>query len=301
MESIGMWQQVGFLADIFDRFKRHGLSVDLIGSSETNVTVSKYEFGSDQLLSLNNRNEGRSFFHLDALGSTVNLTQPNGSARQSIFYDAWGIERDRIGSSANNFTFTGHELDEETGLIYAKARFYDPDIGRFLSQDIVLGNVANPPSLHRYYYVQQNPLIFVDPTGNIAFIQNIREKLKTTRQDTIDAGVDIAENSTVQRIFGASRAIASTAGVLAGVAGFADSTLGLINFGGNLAVGLAAPFAPESEFVLQSAEEVGSALEDVGAAARTVKEMGVAGTGRAALGLAKSGGDKLFAALRARK
>ena len=40
MESIGMWQQVGFLADVFERFKRHGLSVDLIGSSETNVTVS---------------------------------------------------------------------------------------------------------------------------------------------------------------------------------------------------------------------------------------------------------------------
>ncbi|MFN7137218.1 MAG: aspartate kinase, partial [Thermomonas sp.] len=40
MESIGMWQQVGFLADIFERFKRHGLSVDMIGSAETNVTVS---------------------------------------------------------------------------------------------------------------------------------------------------------------------------------------------------------------------------------------------------------------------
>ena len=40
MESIGMWQQVCFLADIFVRFKRHGLSIDLIGSSETNVTVS---------------------------------------------------------------------------------------------------------------------------------------------------------------------------------------------------------------------------------------------------------------------
>ncbi|MEG3182425.1 bifunctional aspartate kinase/diaminopimelate decarboxylase [Novilysobacter erysipheiresistens] len=40
MESIGMWQQVGFLADIFERFRRHGLSVDLIGSSETNVTIS---------------------------------------------------------------------------------------------------------------------------------------------------------------------------------------------------------------------------------------------------------------------
>lgn len=40
MESVGMWQQVGFLADVFEHFKRHGLSVDLIGSAETNVTVS---------------------------------------------------------------------------------------------------------------------------------------------------------------------------------------------------------------------------------------------------------------------
>ncbi|KFN45044.1 bifunctional aspartate kinase/diaminopimelate decarboxylase [Arenimonas oryziterrae] len=40
METIGMWQQVGFLSDVFERFKQHGLSIDLIGSSEANVTVS---------------------------------------------------------------------------------------------------------------------------------------------------------------------------------------------------------------------------------------------------------------------
>jgi bifunctional diaminopimelate decarboxylase / aspartate kinase len=51
MESIGMWQQVGFLADMFERFKRHGLSVDLIGSAETNVTVSLDP--SDNLVSTN--------------------------------------------------------------------------------------------------------------------------------------------------------------------------------------------------------------------------------------------------------
>jgi diaminopimelate decarboxylase/aspartate kinase len=51
METIGMWQQVGFLADIFERFKRHGLSVDLIGSSEANVTVSLDP--SDNLVSSN--------------------------------------------------------------------------------------------------------------------------------------------------------------------------------------------------------------------------------------------------------
>src|SRR5690606_16680937 len=40
METVGMWQSVGFLAGVFERFRRHGLSVDLIGSAETNVTVS---------------------------------------------------------------------------------------------------------------------------------------------------------------------------------------------------------------------------------------------------------------------
>ena len=51
METIGMWQQVGFLADVFARFRTHGLSVDLIGSSEANVTVSLDP--SDNLVSTN--------------------------------------------------------------------------------------------------------------------------------------------------------------------------------------------------------------------------------------------------------
>lgn len=51
METIGMWQQVGFLSDVFERFKAHGLSVDLIGSSEANVTVSLDP--SDNLVSTN--------------------------------------------------------------------------------------------------------------------------------------------------------------------------------------------------------------------------------------------------------
>ena len=66
-------------------------------ASDTGQTVSKYDYGLDQLVSLNNRVEGRSFFHLDALRSTVNLTDGGGSARQSILYDAWGNERERIG------------------------------------------------------------------------------------------------------------------------------------------------------------------------------------------------------------
>jgi len=134
-------------------------------ADETNATVSKYDYGLDQLVSLDNRSEGRSFFHLDILGSTVNLTRSNGSAHQSIFYDAWGIERERIGTSANNFTFTGHELDRENGLVYFGARFYDPEIGRFLTQDPVLGRIELTPSLHRYTYVGNRPTVKIDPLG----------------------------------------------------------------------------------------------------------------------------------------
>ncbi len=151
-------------------------------ASDTGQTVSKYDYGLDQLVSLNNRVEGRSFFHLDALRSTVNLTDGSGSARQSILYDAWGNERERVGVSANKFTFTGHEKDEETGLIYAKARFYDADIGRFLNQDTYLGDVGTPPSLHRYTYTHANPLRFIDPQGLAVFetrdLDNLTYELK---------------------------------------------------------------------------------------------------------------------------
>ena len=146
------------------RYSYDQLSV-VTEANEANATVSKYDYGLDQLVSLDNTVEGRSFCHLDILRSTVSLSDAAGSTRQSIFYDAWGNERDRVGSSANKFTFTGHEKDEETGLIYAKARFYDPDIGRFLTQDSFLGDVGNVPSLHRYAYANANPVRFVDRTG----------------------------------------------------------------------------------------------------------------------------------------
>ena len=171
------------------RYTYDQLSV-ITEADDSDATVSKYDYGLDQLVSLNNRVEGRSFFHLDILRSTVSLTDPSGSARQSILYDAWGNERDRIGASANKFTFTGHELDEETDLIYAKARFYDADIGRFLSQDSYLGEIVNPPSLHRYYYAYENPLLFLDPTG-MQSLKTLAEKEKERRRANAGTSVPL--------------------------------------------------------------------------------------------------------------
>ncbi|MDA8021299.1 MAG: hypothetical protein MPN21_28025 [Thermoanaerobaculia bacterium] len=137
----------------------------LVETTDGGTTVSKYEYGPDRLLSLDNSTEGRQYYLQDALRSVVTLTRPDGGIQARYKYDAWGNLRDEVGSSANRFGFTGHEHDEETGLIYAKARYYDPEIGLFLTEDPFQGTRDNPPSLHRYLYGFQNPSVFVDPTG----------------------------------------------------------------------------------------------------------------------------------------
>jgi RHS repeat-associated protein len=87
-----------------------------------------------------------------------------------VTQDAWGNFRfpDELTASKNRFAFTGYEWDPETGLFNAKARYFDPALGRFLSQDSFLGQIDEPPSLHRYFYANANPLRFVDPTGHAA-------------------------------------------------------------------------------------------------------------------------------------
>ena len=151
------------------------LQTDLAGT-----TITKYDYGADRLLSLDNVTAGRQYYLFDALGSVVDLTDAAGAIQARYIYDAWGNHRRTAGTSPNPFGFTGHELDDETGLYYAKARYYDPELGLFLTQDPFEGVLDTPPSLHRYLYAYQNPTVYNDPTGQqteetdkerIAFLQ----------------------------------------------------------------------------------------------------------------------------------
>jgi RHS repeat-associated protein len=130
---------------------------------------AKYDYGSDRLISLTRPGgEGRRYFSLDGLRSVVNLTDDQGSAVASYHLDAWGNFRfpDELDASRNRFAFTGHIWDEETGLYNAKARYFDPKLGRFLTQDSYLGQIDEPPSLHRYLYARANPATRIDLSGH---------------------------------------------------------------------------------------------------------------------------------------
>ncbi len=128
--------------------------------------IARFDYGAQKLLSLTANNEPAQFYLTDALNSVVNLTNNQGAVQARYQYDAWGKKRNETGNSYNRFGFTGYEEDKETGLYYAKARYYDPDNPRFLSEDAWAGDQMIAPSLHKYLYVYQNPTVYIDPTGN---------------------------------------------------------------------------------------------------------------------------------------
>lgn len=93
------------------------------------------------------------------------ISYPRQRIRSHRRYAPFGEQIAGTGSSPNTLRFNGRERDSDTGLYYFRARYYDPDIGRFLSED-PLGFTAGDHTL--YGYVSNNPLVANDPDGEIA-------------------------------------------------------------------------------------------------------------------------------------
>ncbi|MGE0085425.1 MAG: RHS repeat domain-containing protein [Desulfococcaceae bacterium] len=123
------------------------LSLEKRNSSD-NSLLAHYRYGHRQI-SLETGME-RQYYHHDALGSTVNLTDSTGGVKVSYTLDPWGHIKNQTGEIVNRQIFTGQEHDGKTGLIYFGARYYDPDTARFITQDAYLGEIGTPPNLHRY-------------------------------------------------------------------------------------------------------------------------------------------------------
>lgn len=107
----------------------------------------------------------------DNLGSTNVILNALGEVEQRLAFDPWGMRMDVPGSNVavnkiTNRGYTGHEMDDEVGLINMNARIYDPYLGRFLSADPVLPDAGDMQQFNRYSYVMNNPLKYTDPTGN---------------------------------------------------------------------------------------------------------------------------------------
>jgi RHS repeat-associated protein len=111
-----------------------------------------------------------SVYHFDTRGSTVALTDLSGTLTDRYAYDAYGRVAGREGRTPNPFTYDGRDgvLDDGNGLYFMRARYYEPELMRFLQRDPgTSGNLMDPQTLNRYAYVRGNPVQLVDPTGEI--------------------------------------------------------------------------------------------------------------------------------------
>ncbi|MDR6553468.1 RHS repeat-associated core domain-containing protein [Paenibacillus qinlingensis] len=117
-----------------------------------------------------------SYYLFNGHGDLVQTVSESGEAQNQYDYDIFGNATLTVEMYANSIRYAGEFFDAEVGLYYLRARYYDPYIGRFISQDSYWGEDSNPLSLNLYTYVHNNPIMYVDPTGHAA--QTVNDIIK---------------------------------------------------------------------------------------------------------------------------
>ena len=122
----------------------------------------RYIRGHELLASDSER--ARTYYHYacDELGSITDITDCHGTVLNHYAYDAFGKRTVEEETVENRFGFAGEMRDAVTGQYYLRARFYNPVIARFLSEDTYYGD-----GLNLYAYCHNNPVGYVDPSGHI--------------------------------------------------------------------------------------------------------------------------------------
>ncbi len=134
---------------------------------------------------------GQTYYYLtDRLGSVLGLTDSAGNVVATYAYDAWGNQTATTGSVVNPLRWAGREFDSESGFYFMRSRYYDPQVGRFISRDPI-GLIGGE---NLYAYVDNNPLATTDPYGLDARVLTSAE-MQGIRQEAIQRATSIARNA----------------------------------------------------------------------------------------------------------
>ena len=112
------------------------------------------------------------YYGYDGHGSVRLLTgEAGGTITDTYTYDAYGVliaqtPVDADARTPNSYLHAGEQWDSDLGLYYNRARYQDPNLGRFWTKDTFEGNRSDPLSLHKYLHAQGNPVNGVDPSGH---------------------------------------------------------------------------------------------------------------------------------------
>jgi len=107
------------------------------------------------------RGGATTYYNADGLGSVTSLTDTTGGLAETYTYDSFGNVTGTAGSLTNPFRYTGRDFDTETNLQFSRARYYDPQAGRFISEDPLRFDAG----INFYRYVKNNAANLADPFG----------------------------------------------------------------------------------------------------------------------------------------
>ena len=110
------------------------------------------------------------YFAYDGQLSTRQLLDAGGAVATTFDYDAFGGELARAGEVDTPFRYGGEYTDANSGFVYLRARWYDPQSGRFMRTDPDPGRLFEPATLHRYTYALNDPVLRGDPSGEFSLV-----------------------------------------------------------------------------------------------------------------------------------
>ncbi|RMG98039.1 MAG: RHS repeat-associated core domain-containing protein [Chloroflexi bacterium] len=118
---------------------------------------------------------GPFFFHPDHIGSVNLVTDSSGALVTELNYTPYGelIRSQSSGPDITRYKYTGQEEDIETSLMYYGARYYDAELGRFVSRDSMVSDWRRSQGHNRYMYVGGLPTRLRDPDGHIFGIDDL--------------------------------------------------------------------------------------------------------------------------------
>lgn len=218
---------------------KEGLTTKII----TYITGDAYSANYMKVDILNNgtlTSNDKYFLHRDNQGTILAITKAdvNGTVVEKRYFDAWGnLKGAVIGTTAQTPNalgwvngllidrgYTGHEHLKTVGLIHMNGRIYDPQLRRFLSPDNFVQEPDNTQSYNRFGYVFNNPLLYVDPSGELGFLAAVGIAVAVA---IVTNGINNSINGT-PFWYGAGKA--GTMGAISGAISFGIGTIATSTF-----------------------------------------------------------------------
>jgi RHS repeat-associated protein len=136
----------------------------------------------------------KEYYHTDRLGSVRLITDESGTTVTDVNYSPFGEHI--LTGEEEQYLYTGKEKDS-SGLYYFGARYYDPEIGRFVTRDVSEGDKRNPQSLNLYSFCLNNPVRYTDPLGfEEKTPEEIVEEIFSYLSNLDDSGLSLEEYFT---------------------------------------------------------------------------------------------------------